>query len=100
MTSAGKGMGGGPGAQHGAKGAGAETRPEDLEEVDLERQEKGYNRLQGDDQANVRNERKAQADVKKETDDPIESMEKLDKDRRAREDLGKGNRASSNSRED
>ncbi len=63
-------------------------------ETDLASERMGRNRLQGDDQSNVRNERKAVPDVKQETDSVIESFEKLDKDKRAREDLGKGNRNS------
>jgi hypothetical protein len=53
----------------------------------------GRNALQGDDQANVRNERKARPDVRQKADDVVESFEKLDKDTRARTDLGKNNRS-------
>ncbi|MCC2096952.1 MAG: hypothetical protein KDJ29_08665 [Hyphomicrobiales bacterium] len=55
----------------------------------------GKNSLQGNDQESVRNQRQAVPDVKQETDGVVESFEKLDKDVRAREDLGKGNRHSS-----
>ncbi|MCO6389355.1 hypothetical protein [Aliihoeflea sp. 40Bstr573] len=65
-----------------------------LTETDLASERMGRNKLQGDDQANVQNERRAVPDVTQETDDVVESFEKLDKDKRAREDLGKGNRSS------
>lgn len=65
-----------------------------LNRADLASDEMGNNSLQGDDQANVRNQRHAVPDVKTETDGVIESFEKLDKDVRAKEDLGKGNRSS------
>ena len=41
--------------------------------------------------ANVRNQRKAVPDVRQETDGIIDSLRKLDKDVRARRDLGTGN---------
>jgi hypothetical protein len=63
-----------------------------LKRSDLAQDEMGNNQLQGDDQENVRNERHAQPDVKTEADGLVESFEKLEKDKRAREDLGKGNR--------
>lgn len=66
-------------------------------ESDIASERMGRNKLQGDDQSNVHNERQAVPDVKQETDDVIESFEKLDKDERAREDLGKGNRSSGKS---
>lgn len=62
--------------------------------TDLASERMGRNKLQGDDQEVVQNERKAVPDVKQETDGVIESYEKLDKDKRARENLGKGNRYS------
>lgn len=65
-----------------------------LTESDLASERMGRNGLQGDNQSNVHNERRAVPDVKQETDGVIESFEKLDKDRRAKEDLGKGNRSS------
>jgi len=65
-----------------------------LTRSDIASEEMGRNSLQGDDQENVRNERQAVPDVKTETDGVIESFRKLDKDKRAREDLGKGNRHS------
>lgn len=56
----------------------------------------GRNSLQGDDQANVRNERQDQPDARDEADeDVLESFEKLDKDVRAERELGKGNRSGS-----
>lgn len=63
-----------------------------LTESDLASEKMGRNKLQGDDQSNVHNERQAVPDVKQETDGVIESFEKMDKDHRAVEDLGKGNR--------
>ncbi len=63
-------------------------------ETDIASDRMGRNKLQGDDQANVHNERQAVPDVKQDTDGLVESFEKLDKDKRAREDLGKGNRSS------
>lgn len=71
-----------------------ESKKRGLTETDLASERMGKNKLQGDDQANVRNERQAVPNVKTETDSLIESFEKLDKDHRAREDLGKGNRSS------
>ncbi|MGN6552016.1 MAG: hypothetical protein ACTHJ3_19280 [Pararhizobium sp.] len=54
----------------------------------------GRNSLQGDDQANVHNQRQDQPDAKDEADeDVLESFEKLDKDVRAERELGKGNRS-------
>lgn len=72
----------------------------DIRETDLAQQRMGKNRLQGDDQSNVRNERHAVPDVKTEPDDDvIETFEKLDKDKRAREDLNKGVRKSGKSKD-
>ena len=65
-----------------------------LTRSDIASEEMGRNSLQGDDQAHVRNERQAVPDVKTDTDGVVESFRKLDKDKRAREDLGKGNRHS------
>ena len=72
----------------------SDVRKETLTRSDIASEEMGRNSLQGDDQANVRNERQAVPDVKTETDGVVESFRKLDKDTRAREDLGKGNRHS------
>ena len=69
-------------------------RRDNLSETDLAQDRMGRNSLQGDDQDNVRNQRKAVPDVKKETDGVLESFRKLDKDVRARTDLGKGARRS------
>jgi len=71
------------------------TSAKDLKETDLAQDKMGKNSLQGDDQARVRNQRHAVPDAKTETDSIIESLEKLDKDTRARRDLEKGNRRSS-----
>ncbi len=67
--------------------------PQPLDETELASDRMGNNRLQGDDQGNVHNERRAVADVRQDTDGVIESFEKLDKDKRARTDLGKGARS-------
>ncbi|WIY52247.1 hypothetical protein O9Z70_12335 [Devosia sp. YIM 151766] len=64
-----------------------------LSESDLAAERMGRNSLQGDDQTNVPNQRQAVPDENQETDGVIESFEKLDKDKRARDDLGKGNRS-------
>lgn len=63
-----------------------------LREVDLAQDKMGDNALQGDDQESVRNQRQAQPDAKRSADDVVESFRKLDKDERAKRDLGKGNR--------
>ena len=65
-------------------------RARDLTEDDLASDLMGRNALQGNDQANVRNQRKDQPDARQETDGVVESFEKLDKDVRARRDLNKG----------
>ncbi|MGE0233592.1 MAG: hypothetical protein AB7O39_15970 [Flavobacteriaceae bacterium] len=61
-------------------------------DTDLAQDKMGRNSLQGDDQESVRNQRRAVPDAKQEPDDVIESFEKLDKDERARRDLGRGAR--------
>lgn len=61
----------------------------DIDETDLAQDKMGDNDLQANDQRNVRNQREAVPDVKKETDGVVESFEKLDKDVRAKRDLGK-----------
>lgn len=66
----------------------------EIKRADLAADEMGNNSLQGDDQANVRNQRRAVPDAKTKADDVIESFEKLDKEVRARKDLGKGKRSS------
>ena len=65
----------------------------DIERADLAQDEMGNNQLQGDDQEDVHNERQEVPDVRTEPDDVMESFEKMDKEKRAREDLGKGNRS-------
>jgi hypothetical protein len=62
------------------------------DEVDIASDRMGDNRLQGDDQSNVRNQRQAVPDVKDEADGVIESFQKMDKDARARMGLGKSER--------
>jgi hypothetical protein len=69
----------------------ARPTPRNLREGDFASDRMGRNRLQGDDQQSVRNERHAQPDERREADrDMEESFRKLDKDARARLDLGKG----------
>ena len=87
----GKKMGARGQGQHGAKPAGPDDGVERLDEYDLASDIKGRNSLQGLDQGRANAQRQAQADEKGETDDLIESFEKLDKDERARRDLGKRN---------
>ena len=66
-----------------------------LTESDLAQDKMGDNSLQGDDQANVRNQRQAVPDVKQEPDKSVvESLKKMDKEVRAERELGKGNRSS------
>ena len=56
-----------------------------LSESDLAQDKMGDNSLQGNDQANVRNQRQAVPDVKQEPDKSVvESLEKMDKDVRAK----------------
>lgn len=76
-----------------------DQRADQIDETDLASDRMGNNQLQGNDQVSVHNQREAQPDVRQEADaDPIERFEKMDKDHRAREELGKGNR--SGNRED
>ncbi|WP_026481173.1 hypothetical protein [Ahrensia sp. 13_GOM-1096m] len=69
------------------------TKPErsntNIKEVDLAQDKMGDNDLQANDQRNVRNQREAVPDVKKEADGVVESFEKMDKDVRAKRDLHK-----------
>jgi hypothetical protein len=60
-----------------------------LGRTDFAAEEMGNNRLHGNDQRNVRNERRAVPGVKTSTDGVIESFEKRDKDARAKSDHGK-----------
>ncbi len=66
----------------------------EITEADLAQDKMGRNSLQGDDQSNVHNERRAVPGVRKEADDLMETFEKSDKDVRAKRDLGKGRRHS------
>jgi len=62
--------------------------------TDLANDIMGNNQLQGDDQESVRNQRHAVPDAKQQADaGPVESAKMLDKDVRARAELGKGNRS-------
>ena len=60
-----------------------------LTDSDLAQDKMGRNSLQGDNQADVRNQRRGVPYVKQEADDVIESFGKIDKDVRAEKDLGK-----------
>ena len=66
----------------------------EINEVDLAQDMMGRNALQGDDQANIHNQRYVEPGVNPEPDNLIETFEKADKDVRARRDLGKGRRHS------
>ena len=94
MANASHKMGNHTGAQHGAKGAGKAAPGEYLDEHDLASDIMGKNKLHGDNHNEHVNQRQAQAEAKSDTDDLLESFEKLDKDVRAKRDLGKGNRQS------
>jgi hypothetical protein len=65
--------------------------PQELRETDLANERMGKNSLQAEDQESVRNQRHAQPDVKRDADADVEdTFRKMDKDVRARTDLGKG----------
>ena len=67
------------------------NKPSRLTEADLAQDKMGDNALQGNDQAAVHNQRHAVPDVKKTPDDSVEeSLEKMDKDVRAKREFGKG----------
>ena len=69
-------------------------REDTLSETDLASDVMGNNQLQGDDQRSVHNQRQAVPGVKQMPDSgPVESAKMLDKDARARAELGKGNRS-------
>ena len=79
----------------GARGAIKSRSGDNPSELDLAADIMGDNSLQGDDQDNTVNQRRAVPDAKGETEGVLESFEKLDKDARAERDLGKGNRQQS-----
>ena len=85
------------GNRSGGQGAGVAPNGEpsngNLDEFDIASDIQGRNKLQGDNQTDVVNQRHAQAEEKGDTDGLIESFEKMDKDVRAERDLGKGNRS-------
>ena len=64
----------------------------DAGRVDIASDRMGNNRLQGDDQSNVRNQRQAVPDIRDEADGVIESFQKMDEDAHARKNLGKSER--------
>ena len=71
------------------------TKTKDLLETDLAQKKMGDNKLAGNDQANIRNQRHDQPETNRTADEVIEGFRKRDKDERARKDLGKGNRSGS-----
>ena len=89
MARADQGMGAGATGQQGAKQAGAVGG---LTEADLASDIQGNNQLQGNDQHNVQNERKAQAEVLQESSSIVENAKRMDPDYRAQTEMGKGNR--------
>ncbi len=60
------------------------------DETDIASEKMGRNKLQGDDQESVHNQRQAVPDVSKDAGGVIETAESTDKDVRARRELGKG----------
>jgi hypothetical protein len=64
-----------------------------LRQTDLANDRMGKNSLQGDDQLSVRNQRHASPDARTDPDEVMESFTKMNKEERARADLGKGNRS-------
>lgn len=65
-----------------------------LKETDFANQKMGNNQMQGEDQLKVHNQRHAVPDVKRDADKSIlETLEKTDKNVRARKDLNKGARS-------
>ncbi|MCZ4288604.1 hypothetical protein [Hoeflea alexandrii] len=69
------------------------NKAERVTEADLAQDKMGDNSLQGNDQANVRNQCQAVPGVKQKPDGNVtDSLEKMDKDVRAEEELGKGAR--------
>ncbi|MFC6486951.1 hypothetical protein [Nitratireductor sp. GCM10026969] len=80
-------------ARQKSKEARERNRAGNLRQTDFANDRMGKNSLQGDDQTSVRNERHDQPDTRRDADEVMESFEKMDKDKRARTDLGKGNRS-------
>jgi hypothetical protein len=80
-------------AGHAPASGRGERRASEITQTDLAQDIMGNNQLQGNDQLSVDHSRRAVPDVKQKTDGLIESFEKMDKDVRARTDLGKGNRS-------
>jgi len=78
-------------ADKNSKGARAPNR--NIGQSDFAADRMGKNSLQGDDQESVRNERQEGPDARLDPDEVMESFTKMDKDERARADLGKGNRS-------
>ena len=75
------------------RSTGRRTDATDLTESDFAQQKMGRNSLQGDDQSNVRNQRHAVPEPREDADDGvIETLEKSDKNVRAKREFGKGRR--------
>ena len=95
MARAGKGMGGGvAGNRAGPDGHQSPGGPGETDENTLAQDRMGDFKQQGHAKELLTNEREDQPDSRRETDGPLESARKLDKDARARSDLGKGARHS------
>lgn len=81
-----------------AKERGLRKAARKISEDDLYNRKMGDNKLQGDDQTSVHNQRQATPDSQQEPKEVMETFAEMDKDARARADLGKGNRAGRNRR--
>jgi len=95
MARADKGIGGGvAGNRAGPKGHQAPGGTGETDENSLASKRMGDFKQQGHAEDLQTNEREALPDGKREPDGPVESARKLDKDVRAKADLGKGGRHS------
>lgn len=78
MARADKGMGRGDSGPKGTEHVGDHDPDEALDTDDLQEELKGRNKLQGNDQLNVRDQRHAQAMVNKRTEGVVESFRRND----------------------
>ncbi|MEJ8574419.1 hypothetical protein [Microbaculum marinum] len=85
MANAGKQMGAGQGGPRGQQHVGLTDPNEALDQDDFQNEIKGENRLQGNDQANVRNERHAVPHARRKTWGILETFRRMDPRRRAGE---------------
>lgn len=93
MARADKGVGGGvAGNRAGPDGHQSPGKPGKYTEADRANEKMGNFKEQGHVPERLSNERDAAPEVRREADGVIESFEKLDKDVRAKKDLGKGRR--------